>query len=139
MQVTETIFIDEAELEERFIRASGPGGQHVNKTETAVQLRFDVSATTALPDSVKQRLKRLAGRRMTKDGVLIIEASETRSQERNRAAARARLKALIERATHKPKPRKKSQPSLSSIREMKQAKTQHAQKKALRQKPSANE
>ncbi|WP_421791400.1 alternative ribosome rescue aminoacyl-tRNA hydrolase ArfB [Hyphobacterium sp.] len=139
MQVTDTIFIDESELEERFIRASGPGGQHVNKNETAVQLRFDVTATKALPEDVKHRLKQLAGRRLSKDGVLIIEASESRSQDRNRIAARERLKALVERATHKPKPRKKSRPSLSSIRKMKQAKAQNGQKKALRQKPARDE
>lgn len=136
MQITETIFIDESELDERFIRASGPGGQHVNKTESAVQLRFNVAASTALPDAVKQRLKRLAGRRLTKDGELVIEASESRSQERNRAAARERLKQLILRALEKPKPRKKSRPSLSSIRKVKAAKAQHAQKKAMRQKPA---
>jgi len=136
MQVTDTIFIDESELDERFIRASGPGGQHVNKTESAVQLRFDVAKTASLPGDVKARLKRLAGRRLSKDGVLIIEASESRSQERNRAAARDRLKALIIRATHVPKPRKKSRPSLASIRKVKAAKAQRSQTKALRQKPA---
>lgn len=139
MQISDTILIDERELEERFIRASGPGGQHVNKTETAVQLRFDMAASTALPEDVKHHLKRLAGRRLSKEGVLIIEASESRSRERNRAAARERLKALIVRATHKPKPRKKSRPSLSSIRKVKQAKAQQAQKKALRKKPARDD
>ncbi|WP_421786906.1 alternative ribosome rescue aminoacyl-tRNA hydrolase ArfB [Hyphobacterium sp.] len=136
MQITESLFIDESEFEERFTRASGPGGQHVNKTESAVQLRFDVTASAALPEAVKQRLKRLAGRRMTKEGVLVIEASGSRSQERNRTAARERLKALVIKALEKPKPRKKSRPSLSSIRKVKEAKAQLSQKKALRQKPA---
>ncbi|MEE2524787.1 alternative ribosome rescue aminoacyl-tRNA hydrolase ArfB [Hyphobacterium sp. HN65] len=136
MQINEAIFIEESELEERFIRASGPGGQHVNKTESAVQLRFDVARTSALSDEVKARLTRLAGRRMSKDGVLIIEASESRSQERNRAAARERLKTLVIRALYKPKPRKKSRPSLASIRKVKAGKAQRSQTKALRQKPA---
>ncbi|MEE2567203.1 alternative ribosome rescue aminoacyl-tRNA hydrolase ArfB [Hyphobacterium marinum] len=139
MRVTDTIFIDESELEERFVRASGPGGQHVNKTSSAVQLRFDAANSPNLSDEVKFRLKRVAGRRMTKDGILIIEADGSRSQERNRAAARERLAALIEKATHRPKPRKKSRPSLASIRKTKEAKAQRAQKKSLRQKPSLND
>jgi ribosome-associated protein len=95
MQITESLEIDEADLEERYTRASGPGGQHVNKTESAVQLRFNLAASTALSPAVKARLVRLAAGRLTKDGVLVIRAEETRSQERNRAAARERLKALI--------------------------------------------
>jgi ribosome-associated protein len=111
----------------------------VNKTESAVQLRFDVAATSALPGDVKERLKRLAGRRLTKEGVIVIEANATRSQERNRSDARNRLKALIVRALETPKPRKKSRPSLSSIRKVKAAKAQHSEKKALRQKPARDD
>lgn len=135
MRITDTLFIDEAELEERHIRASGPGGQHVNKASTAIQLRFDVMRSKSLPDVVKSRLRRLAGSRMTKDGVIVFEAGNSRSQERNRQDARDRLARLIERATHAPKPRKKSRPSLSSIRKQKAAKAQQGQKKALRQAP----
>tara|TARA_R110002096_G_scaffold76043_1_gene179665 strand:+ start:362 stop:781 length:420 start_codon:yes stop_codon:yes gene_type:complete len=135
MRVTDTIVIDESELEERFVRASGPGGQHVNKTSSAVQLRFDAANSPNLSTEVKFRLKRLAGRKMTKDGVLIIEADGSRSQALNRTEARNRLAALIERATHRPKPRKKARPSYASIRKVKEAKAQHAQKKSLRQKP----
>lgn len=135
MRINESLAIDEREIEERFLRASGPGGQHVNKTESAVQLRFDV-ARSALDPAVKQRLARLAGSRMTKDGVLLIQADNQRSQERNRAEARERLRRLIERALTPPKPRKKSRPSLSSIRKQKAAKAQRSTTKALRQKPA---
>lgn len=139
MRITETLFIDEAELEERHIRASGPGGQHVNKASTAIQLRFDAMHSRSLPDAAKTRLRRLAGSRMTKDGVIVLEAGNSRSQERNRQEVRDRLARLIERATHAPKPRKKSRPSLSSIRKQKAAKAQQGQKKALRQTPKADD
>ena len=134
MRITDTLAIDEREIEERFLRASGPGGQHVNKTESAVQLRFDV-ARSALDPAVKKRLVRLAGSRMTKEGVLLIQADNQRSQERNRAEARERLRRLIERALTPPKPRKKTRPSLSSVRKQKQAKARRSTQKALRQKP----
>ncbi|TGY89859.1 aminoacyl-tRNA hydrolase [Marinicauda algicola] len=135
MRITDQLHIEESEIEERFVRASGPGGQHVNKASTAVQLRFDVAGSKSLPDAVKQRLTRLAGSRMTKDGELIIQAEDHRSQAMNREAARERLKALIVKASHKPKPRKKTRPSLSSIRRQKEAKKERAQKKAMRKKP----
>lgn len=135
MKITETLVIDEAEIEERFIRASGPGGQHVNKTESAVQLRFDVANSTSLSPSVKQRLIRLAGTRMTKDGALIIRAEAHRSQERNRADARDRLRKLVEQALTPPKPRKKSRPSLASIKRQKVAKAKRGETKSLRRKP----
>jgi len=134
MRITDQIVIDESELEERFVRASGPGGQHVNTSSTAVQLRFDV-ANSSLPEAVKQRLVRLAGSRMTKAGELVIQAEDRRSQAQNREAARERLKALILKATRKPKPRKTSRPSLGSIRRNKDAKKRHGEKKALRKKP----
>jgi ribosome-associated protein len=134
MRINESLAIDEREIEERFLRASGPGGQHVNKTESAVQLRFDV-ARSALDPAVKKRLVRLAGSRMTKDGVLLIQADNQRSQERNRAEARERLRRLIERALTPPKPRKKTRPSLSSVRKQKEAKARRSTTKSLRQKP----
>lgn len=137
MRITDQIQIDESEIEERFVRASGPGGQHVNKASTAVQLRFDVANSPSLPPAVKQRLTRLAGSRMTKAGELIIQADDHRSQSLNRETARERLKSLIVKASHKPKPRKKTRPSLSSVRRQKEAKAQRAKTKALRQKPEA--
>ncbi len=134
MRITDDLSIDESLITERFVRSSGPGGQHVNKTESAVQLRFDVSASN-LPDAIKQRLKRIAGSRMTQDGVLILHVEDHRSQDRNRAEARTRLKRLIEQASRKPKPRIKSRPSLSSIKRQKDKKAQKSQTKSLRQKP----
>ncbi|MET0409451.1 MAG: alternative ribosome rescue aminoacyl-tRNA hydrolase ArfB, partial [Hyphomicrobium sp.] len=91
MRVTNALDIDEAELDERFVRASGPGGQNVNKVSTAVELRFDLRANTSIPDFARERLKRLAGRRLTTEGVIVIQADRFRSQEQNRADARARL------------------------------------------------
>jgi ribosome-associated protein len=139
MQITDDIFIDESELEERFVRASGPGGQHVNKTSSAVQLRFDAAHSPSLSAEVKFRLRRVAGRRMTKDGVLVIEADGSRSQERNRAEARQKLTDLIIKATYRPKPRKKSRPSLASIRKVKEAKAKRGQTKAMRRKPGRDD
>jgi ribosome-associated protein len=104
--VTSSIALDERDLEERFIRAAGPGGQNVNKVSTAVELRFRVDGHTALPGDVRARLEKLAGRRLTLDGEIIIRADEHRTQDRNRAEALARLVALVKQATHRPKPRK---------------------------------
>lgn len=139
MLIADTILIDEAEIEERFIRASGPGGQHVNKTESAVQLRFDLAGNTTLPEAAKRRLVRLAGSRMTKDGALVLRADTHRERARNRAEARDRLRKLIEQALIAPKPRKKARPSLASMKRVKTAKAQKAQTKSLRRKPGSED
>lgn len=114
IQVTSSIAIDEAELQESFIRASGPGGQNVHKVSSAVQLRFDVRQSPSLPEDVRARLERLAGRRLTGDGVLVITAQRFRTQERNREDAVARLVELIRQATERPKPRRPTRPTLAS-------------------------
>ncbi len=106
--VTASIAIDERDLEERFIRAAGPGGQNVNKVSTAVELRFRVNGFTELPDDVRARLERLAGRRLNLAGEIVLRADEHRTQDRNRSEALARLVALVEQASHRPKPRKKT-------------------------------
>jgi len=104
--VSPSLSLDERDLEERFIRAAGPGGQNVNKVSTAVELRFNVNGYTVLPEDVRVRLEKLAGRRLTLDGEIVIRADEHRTQDRNRSEALARLIALVEQATHRPKPRK---------------------------------
>ena len=114
IRVTDTISIDESEIEESFVRSSGPGGQNVNKLSTAVQLRFDVRHSPSLPNDVAIRLMALGGRRITKDGVLVLIAQSHRTQERNRADALERLVALIKEASVKPTPRRATKPTKAS-------------------------
>jgi ribosome-associated protein len=139
MRITDTLHIDETLIEERFIRAAGPGGQHVNTTDSAVQLRFDLAGCAALDAGARQRLARLAGSRLTKEGVIVLRADASRSRERNRAEARERLRAMIERALTPPKPRKKSRPSKAAIRRVKESKTRRSALKASRKKPGRGE
>ena len=121
--------IPESELEERFVRASGPGGQSVNKVATAVELRFDVRGSAVLGDAVRARLERLAGRRLTKDGVLVIQADRFRTQEANRAEARRRLADLVARASVIPRKRVRTRPSRAAREERIAAKKHRAQVK----------
>jgi ribosome-associated protein len=136
IQVTPAIAIDESELQEDFLRASGAGGQNVNKVETAVQLRFDVRNSPNLPAFVRDRLERLAGRRLTKSGVLVINAQRHRTQERNRADALERLLTLIrEAAAPPPPPRRKTKPTLGSKLRRLEGKKLRSGVKTMRAKP----
>jgi ribosome-associated protein len=137
LQINSRIQIPESELKERFIRASGPGGQNVNKVATAVQLRFNAANSPQLSPAVKERLRRIAGGRMTADGELVIEAKSYRSQEKNRTDARERLAALIRRALRKPRKRKKTKPSFAAKQRRMDAKKKQAAKKKYRRKPGA--
>ena len=134
LTINEDIAIADDELSESFVRASGPGGQNVNKVATAVELRFDVRRSPSLPDDVRARLERLTGRRLTNDGVLIIRAERFRTQERNRIDARERLVALVRRATQVAKPRVKTKPSRAVKTRRLDAKTQRGRLKQTRQK-----
>ena len=133
--IDDRLTLDERELSETFIRASGPGGQNVNKVASAAQLRFDLRGSPSLPEQVKTRLALLAGKRMTQDGVIVITAQRFRSQERNRADARMRLIALIRRAAEPPKPRRKSRPSEAQREARLEAKAKRSRTKQLRAPP----
>lgn len=132
IHVAPGIDLDENELVFDFVRSSGPGGQNVNKVATAVQLRFDVAHSPALPDDVRARLLKIAGQRVTDDGVLIIEARATRSQTRNREAAVEQLMELIRKAAIPPKNRRKTRPTAASQQERRQRKAQRSYVKRLR-------
>ncbi|HKF10091.1 MAG TPA: alternative ribosome rescue aminoacyl-tRNA hydrolase ArfB [Xanthobacteraceae bacterium] len=132
IRITPSISIGEGELEEHFIRASGPGGQNVNKLSSAVQLRFDVRRSPSLPEGVRARLEQLAGRRLTREGVLVINAQRYRTQERNRDDARERLVDLIRRAAVPPAPRRPTKPSRLARERRLQSKKHRAAIKGLR-------
>ena len=131
IRITDSVGIEERELEERFVRASGPGGQNVNKVSTAVELRFDVRASS-LPYDMKQRLITLAGSRMTGDEVLLIDSREHRTQAQNREAARARLIALLQHAAKRPKTRRPTKPKRAAKEKRLESKRQRSEVKSLR-------
>jgi ribosome-associated protein len=131
LRVTASIAISEHELDERFVRASGPGGQNVNKVSTAVELRFNLAASS-LPQDVKSRLAALAGKKLSADGVLLIDSREHRTQAQNRSAARARLTSLLQQAAIRPKKRRKTKPSKAARERRLVSKVQRSQVKARR-------
>ena len=132
IKINDKISLNEDEISETFVRSSGPGGQNVNKLSTAVELRFDARASKNLPDDVSVRLQKLAGNRLTKDGVIVIEAQRHRTQDRNRADALEKLVALIKEATHVPKPRKKTKPTKAAKAQRVDKKVQRGQVKRMR-------
>src|SRR6056297_3727123 len=137
--ITDQITLADWEMTESFVRSSGPGGQNVNKVSSAVELRFEAERSPSLPDAVKRRLKRLAGRRWTKEGALVIQVSETRSQARNREIARDRLAELIRKACETPKRRIPTRPTLGSKKRRLKAKKVRGEVKALRGKVDGEE
>ena len=136
LYVTPHIVIAEDELEEHFVLASGPGGQNVNKVASAVQLRFDAARSPSLPDDLRHRLMALAGRRLTREGVIVLSARNHRTQERNRQDARDRLAELIRQAAIPPKPRRATRPTLASKKRRLEAKSVRSKVKQARGKPA---
>jgi ribosome-associated protein len=136
IEITATIGLNEGELEFTFIHASGPGGQNVNKLYSAAQLRFDVRNSPSLPPAAAARLERLAGKRLTNEGVIVITAKRFRTQERNRADAIARLSALISRAAVAPTPRRRTRPSRAQKELRLQDKARRADRKSMRARPA---
>jgi ribosome-associated protein len=139
IRITDQVAIEDSEIEERFIRASGPGGQNVNKLSSAVQLRFDVRGSPSLPGDVRARLEKLAGHRLTKSGVLVITAQRFRTQERNRQDAQERLIDLIRRASVAPRKRRPTRPTAASRIERRTEKARRAKLKSSRTKPRADD
>ena len=139
IEITPWLAIEDDELQEKFVRASGPGGQHVNKTSSAVELRFDVRGSPSLPEDVKARLEALSGSRLTLEGVLVLFVQTSRSQEMNRQEARARLVELIRRATERPKPRRPTKATYASKLKRLEGKTRRAGVKTLRGKPRGDD
>jgi ribosome-associated protein len=135
IRVTDQIQIEESEIEESFVRSSGPGGQNVNKVSSAVQLRFDIRHSPSLPAEVRRRAERLAGKRLTKEGVIVLIAQSHRAQERNRADALERLLELLREATIRPKPRRPTRPTLASKKRRLESKTRRATVKRHRGTP----
>ena len=132
IRITDTLWLGESEVEFSFFTASGPGGQHVNKVATAVQLRFDAARSPSIPDEVRARLRSLAGRRMSSAGIVVIKAQRYRSQDRNRADALERLVTLIRHATEPRRARRPTAPTAASVRRRLDAKARHGRAKELR-------
>lgn len=132
IEITSGIRLDPEEIEESFIRASGPGGQNVNRVATAVQIRFDVRRSPSLPQWLRERAERLAGRRLTRDGVIVITAQRFRTQERNRQDARERLAEILRAAADRPRERRATRPTLGSVRRRLAAKKRTSEVKASR-------
>lgn len=139
LHITPDIAIADEELEERFVLSGGPGGQNVNKLATAVELRFDAARSPTLPPAVLPRLRRLAGRRITAAGVIVIQARRHRTQEANRKDARERLATLIRRAVMMPKPRRPTRPSKAAMERRLRTKKQRGQTKQTRRRPGSEE